>query len=37
MLIKHYLKIFSQNVWKNKILTDTILEMQKNNADIVFI
>jgi len=37
MLIKHNLKIFSQNVRKNKILTDTILETQKNDTDIVFI
>jgi len=34
---KHDLVIFSQNVRKNKSLTDTILEMQKNNANIIFI
>lgn len=34
---KHNLVLFSQNVRKNKILTDTILETQKNNADIILI
>jgi len=34
---KHNLCIFSQNVRKNKILTDTILETQKNISDIIFI
>jgi len=36
MLSKYSLKIFSQNVRKNKILTDIILEAQKNIANIVF-
>jgi len=36
-MIKHNLKIFSQNVRKNKTLTDIILEMQKNVSDIIFI
>jgi len=31
------LKIFSQNVRKNKILTDTILETQKSTTNIIFI
>ena len=34
---KYNLVIFSQNVRKNKSLTDTILETQKNNVDIIFI
>ena len=29
--------IYSQNVRKNKILTDTILETEKNNSDIILI
>jgi len=36
-MIKHNLCIFSQNIRKNKILTDTILETQKNLADIILI
>ena len=36
-MIKHNLKIFSQNVRKNKTLTDIILEIQKNISDIIFI
>jgi len=36
-MIKHNLKIFSQNVRKNKALTDTMLETQKNLSDIIFI
>jgi len=36
-MIKKSLKIFSQNVRKNKILTDIILENNKNSTDIVFI
>jgi len=36
-MIKHNLRIFSQNIRKNKVLTDIILETQKNSADIVFI
>jgi len=36
-MIKHNLKIFSQNVRKNKTLTDIILEMQKNVSDIILI
>jgi len=35
MIIK-YLKLFSQNVYKNKLLTDTILE-NNENFDILFI
>ena len=31
------LQIFSQNVKKNKILTDIILEEQKNTSDIILI
>jgi len=31
-MIKHNLCIFSQNIRQNKILTDTILETQKNSA-----
>ena len=34
---KYNLKIFSQNVKKSKILTDTIPETQKNLANIIFI
>ena len=33
----HNLWIFSQNIKKNKILTDIILEKQKNTLDIIFI
>jgi len=36
-MIKNNLKIFSQNVRKNKVLTDIILETQKNLADVIFI
>jgi len=36
-MIRHNLKIFSQNVRKNKVLTDIILKTQKNSADIIFI
>jgi len=36
-MIKHNLCIFSQDIRKNKILTDTILETQKNLADIILI
>jgi len=36
-MIKDNLKIFSQNVRKNKVLTDIILETQKNSTDIIFI
>jgi len=36
-MIKHNLVIFSQNVRKNKILTDTILETQKNQTNIILI
>jgi len=36
-MIKQNLKIFSQNVRKNKVLTDIILENNKNTADIIFI
>jgi len=36
-MIKHNLKIFSQNVRKNKTLTDLILETQKNIFDIILI
>jgi len=35
MIIKS-LKIFSQNIWKNKLLTDSILKNNKN-YDIIFI
>jgi len=35
-MIKNNLKIFSQNVRKNKVLTDIILETQKNSADVIF-
>jgi len=34
---KQNLKFFSQNIRKNKILTDIILENNKNIADIIFI
>jgi len=36
-MIKQSLKIFSQNIRKNKTLTDIILENNKNSTDIVFI
>ena len=36
-MIRDNLKIFSQNIRKNKILTDIILETQKNSADIILI
>jgi len=36
-MIKHNLKIFSQNVRKNKALTDLILETQKNIFNIILI
>jgi len=36
-MIKDNLKIFSQNIRKNKILTNIILETQKNSADVIFI
>jgi len=36
-MIKHNLCIFSQNIRKNKILANTILETQKNLADIILI
>jgi len=36
-MIKHNLKIFSQNIRKNKTLTDIILETQKNVSNIIFI
>jgi len=36
-MIKDNLKIFSQNVRKNKVLTNIILETQKNSADVIFI
>jgi len=36
-MIKHNLKIFSQNIRKNKTLTDIILKTQKNISDIIFI
>jgi len=36
-MIKHNLKIFSQNVRKNKTLTNIILETQKNVSDIILI
>jgi len=34
-MIKETLKIFSQNVRKNKTLTDTILENNKDTTDII--
>jgi len=36
-MIKHAYCIFSQNIRKNKILTDTILETWKISADIILI
>ena len=36
-MIKDNLRIFSQNVRKNKVLTDIILETQQNSANIIFI
>jgi len=36
-MIKQSLTIFSQNIRKNKILTNIILENNKNIADIIFI
>jgi len=36
-MIRETLYIYSQNVRKNKMLTDTILETNKNNTDILFI
>jgi len=36
-MIKETLKIFLQNVKKNKILTDIILENNKKTANIIFI
>jgi len=36
-MIKYNLRIFSQNVRKNKTLTDIILETQKNISDIILI
>jgi len=36
-MIKQNLNIFSQNFRKNKVLTDIILESNKNSTDIVFI
>jgi len=36
-MIKETLKIFSQNVKKNKTLMDIILENNKNTTDIIFI
>jgi len=36
-MIKHNLRIFSQNVRKNKILTDTILETYKSTSNIILI
>jgi len=36
-MIKETLKIFSQNIRKNKALTDIILENNKNTTDIIFI
>ena len=36
-MIKETLKIFSQNVRKNKTLMDIILENNKNTTDIIFI
>jgi len=36
-MIKQKLKKISQNVRKNKILTDIILENNKNITDIIFI
>jgi len=36
-MIRETLHIYSQNIRKNKTLTDTILETNKNNTDILFI
>jgi len=36
-MIKETLKIFSQNVRKNKTLMNTILENNKNNIDIILV
>jgi len=36
-MIRQKLTIFSQNVRKNKFLTDIILENNKNMTDIIFI
>jgi len=36
-MIKDNLRIFSQNVRKNKVLTNIILETQKNSANVIFI
>jgi len=36
-MIKENLKIFLQNIRKNKTLTDIILENNKNTTDIIFI
>jgi len=36
-MIKETLRIFSQNVRKNKTLTDIILENNKKTTDIIFI
>jgi len=36
-MIKENLKIFSQNIRKNKTLTDIILENNKKTTDIIFI
>jgi len=36
-MIKQNLTIFSQNIRKNKVLTNIILENNKNTADIIFI
>jgi len=36
-MIKQKLIIFSENVRKNKVLTNIILENNKNTTDIIFI
>jgi len=36
-MIKETLKIFSQNIRKNKTLMNTILENNKNNMDIILV
>jgi len=36
-MIKETLKIFSQNIRKNKALTNIILENNKNTMDVIFI
>ena len=36
-MIKEILKIFSQNIRKNKTLINTILENNKNNIDIILV